>query len=89
MPTPAEVIVLTLLLVGTKATDDAAVAASKRACTWALRHRWEDCVDFDDVIVFLLPRCFLSHKRKSQEVEEDVGTGGQTATKPLSGSFDS
>lgn len=55
MSTPAEGMVLILLLLGTKATDDAAVAASKRARTWALRHRWDDCVDFDEVIVLLLP----------------------------------
>ena len=70
MPNPAEGMVLILLLVGTKATDDAAVAASKRACTWALRHRWEDCVDFDEVIVLLLPVIFVVLLEKSQEIQE-------------------
>lgn len=82
MSTPAEGMLI-LLLLGTKATDDAAVAASKRACTWALRHRWEDCIGFDDVIEFLLP--VFSYKR----LKKYVGTDDQTAIKSLSRSFES
>ena len=70
MSTPAEGMLI-LLLLGAKATDDEAIAAIIRACTWARRrHRWVDCVVLNDVIVFIFTSSCFRTKESQPGVEE-------------------
>ena len=72
MSTPAEGMLI-LLLLGAKATDDEAIAAIIRACTWARRrHRLVDCVVLDDVIVFIFTSSCFRTKKASQGLKKYI-----------------